>query len=419
VDRVVTALAVVPARGGSKGLARKNARPLLGHPLLAWSIAAARQAREVARVIVSTDDAELREIALHYGAEVPFLRPAELARDTTPDLPVFAHVLRWLEEHEGVRPQLVVQLRPTSPLRPPGLVDRGVRALRADPGAHSLRAVVPATQNPFKTWRLEGDRLRPLFETLGSLGEPYNQPRQLLPATFWQTGHLDVVRRATVTEGASLTGTEVVPLLVDAAYAVDIDGPEQWEQVEHLLAIAALPCVRPDGGARVLAWAAVRMVVLDFDGVFTDNRVAVGADGTESVVCSRADGAGVAALRAAGIAVAVLSAETSGVVAARCRKLGLPFVQGVADKGPAFAALCAQHGFRPSEVVYVGNDVADLPCLERAGLAVAVADAVPEVRRAAHIVLTRAGGHGAVRETCDAVLAAIGRQAEEETWARS
>jgi YrbI family 3-deoxy-D-manno-octulosonate 8-phosphate phosphatase len=419
MDRVVKALAIVPARGGSKGLPRKNARPLLGHPLLAWSIAAARQAREVARVIVSTDDPELRAIALHYGAEAPFLRPAELARDSTPDLPVFEHALRWLDEHQDTRPELVVQLRPTSPLRPPGLVDRGVRTLRADARADSLRAVVPAAQNPYKTWRLEGDRMRPLFETDGRLKEPYNQPRQLLPAAFWQTGHLDVVRRATVVDGASLTGAQVVPLLVDPAYAVDIDGAEHWDAAERVLASGLLPCVRPDAAAPAPGWFAVRMVVFDFDGVFTDNRVTVAADGTESVVCSRADGAGLAALRAAGIAVAVLSAETSGVVAARCRKLGLPFVQGVPDKGPAFAALCAEHGVRPAEVAYVGNDVADLPCFERAGLAVAVADAVPQVRRAAQVVLAAGGGQGAVRETCEAVLAAIGRPAEEETWARS
>lgn len=419
MDGVVSALAIVPARGGSRGLPRKNARLLCGHPLIAWSIAAGRQAREVARVLVSTDDPELREIARHYGAEAPFLRPSALAGDLTPDLPVFEHALRWLEEHEDARPDLVVQLRPTSPLRPPGLVDRGVRALRADPHADSLRAVVPSAQNPYKTWRIEGDRLRPLFPSIGALAEPYNQPRQLLPATFWQTGHLDVARRATVRDHASLTGASVLPLVVDAAYAVDIDGPEQWREAETLVTSGALACVRPDGGAAAPAWAAVRMVVLDFDGVLTDNRVAVAADGTESVVCSRADGAGLAALGAAGIAVAVLSAERSAVVAARCRKLGLPFVQGVADKGPAFEALCAEHGVRPSEVAYVGNDVADLSCFERAGLAVAVADAVPEVRRAAHVVLARAGGHGAVREACDAVLAAVGRRAEEETWARS
>jgi YrbI family 3-deoxy-D-manno-octulosonate 8-phosphate phosphatase len=418
VDRVVKAVAIVPARGGSRSLSRKNARLLLGHPLLAWSVAAARQAREVGRVIVSTDDAELREIALHYGAEAPFLRPPALAQDATPDLPVFEHALRWLAEHEGACPELVVQLRPTSPLRPPGLVDRGVRALRADPGAHSLRAVVPSTQNPYKTWRIEGDRLRPLFAA-EPLPEPYNQPRQLLPATFWQTGHLDVARTAAMRERRSLTGSAVVPLLVDPAYAVDIDGIEQWEEAEELLSSGRLSCVTPDGAVPASPWAAVRMIVFDFDGVFTDNRVTVAADGTESVVCHRADGAGIAELREAGIAAAVLSAETSGVVAARCRKLALPFVQGVRDKGPAFAALVAQHGFRPQEVAYVGNDRADLPCFERAGLAVAVADALPEVRRAAHVVLSMAGGQGAVREACDALLAAVGRHAEEGTWARS
>ncbi|HEY5903570.1 MAG TPA: acylneuraminate cytidylyltransferase family protein, partial [Anaerolineales bacterium] len=115
-------LAVIPARGGSKGIPRKNIRLFSGWPLLAWSIAAAQQAETVSRVIVSTDDEEIAAVGREYGAETPFLRPAEFARDDTTDLPVFEHALRWLDEHEGYRPEVVVQLRPTSPIRPRGLV---------------------------------------------------------------------------------------------------------------------------------------------------------------------------------------------------------------------------------------------------------------------------------------------------------
>ena len=411
------AIAIVPARGGSKSLPRKNARPLAGHPLLAWSIAAAREARLVHRVLVSTDDPELQEIAVRYGAEAPFLRPAELARDDTPDLPVFTHALRWLEDNEDVRPEVLVQLRPTSPLRPPGLVDRGVRALLEEPDADSLRAVVPCSQNPFKSWRLSDGRLRPLFESIDGLREPYNQPRQALPAAFWQTGHLDVVRRETVLRG-SLTGEQVLPLLVDGCYAVDIDGPEHWADAERALQDGRLTCVRPTGTV-ASPFTGVRMVVFDFDGVFTDNRVYVDEDGRESVACSRADGAGLERLRRRGMPVAVLSAEENGVVAARCTKLGVPFVQGVREKAPALRALVAHEGLSLSEVAYVGNDLPDLPCLRLAGVGIAVADAAVEVRRAADVVLGSAGGQGAVREVCDAILAAIGRGREVLAWARS
>jgi CMP-N-acetylneuraminic acid synthetase len=113
-------LALIPARGGSKGIPRKNIRDFSGYPLIAWSIAAAKQSELVTRVIVSTDDEEIAAVARAWGAETPFLRPAEFAEDKTTDLPVFVHALAWLAENENYRPDVVVQLRPTSPIRPSG-----------------------------------------------------------------------------------------------------------------------------------------------------------------------------------------------------------------------------------------------------------------------------------------------------------
>jgi len=132
-------LAVIPARGGSKSIPRKNIEPFGGHPLLAYSIAAGLQARSVSRVIVSTEDPEIAERAVQYGAEIPFLRPTELAQDDTPDLPVFRHALGWLAEHESYHPGIVVQLRPTSPVRPRNCVDRAVEILVNSPEADSVR----------------------------------------------------------------------------------------------------------------------------------------------------------------------------------------------------------------------------------------------------------------------------------------
>lgn len=237
-------IALIPARGGSKSIPRKNLRSLGGHPLIAYSIAAALESRLVDRVVVSTDDEEIRGIAVRYGAEAPFLRPADLARDDTADLPVFVHAWAWLSAH-GDRPDVLVQLRPTSPLRPPGLVDEGLARLFADPGADCVRAVTPPLQNPFKMWRAseEGPYLSPLLST--GISEPYNRPRQELPETYWQTGHLDVIRRETMTIKGSLTGTRVLPLLVEPSYAVDIDTIDQWMYAEWLLRERRLRVVRP------------------------------------------------------------------------------------------------------------------------------------------------------------------------------
>jgi CMP-N-acetylneuraminic acid synthetase len=216
-------LAVIPARGGSKGIPRKNLADFLGRPLLWWSIAAALEAVSVTRTVVSTEDDEIAEAARAAGAEVPFLRPIDLAGDDVVDLPVFVHVLRRLEASEGYAPDLVVHLRPTSPLRPPGLVDEGVRLLSADPLADSLRAVCEPANNPYKMWRMVDGVLVPLFDS--GIREQYNQPRQKLPTAYWQTGTLDVVRPGTILEQRSMTGSRILPLRVDRVLAVDIDDP--------------------------------------------------------------------------------------------------------------------------------------------------------------------------------------------------
>lgn len=399
-------LAIIPARGGSKGIPRKNIRPFAGYPLIAWSIAAARQARSVTRLIVSTDDAAIAAVARQYGAEVPFLRPAELAQDQTPDWPVFEHALRWLAEQEGYRPEIVVQLRPTSPIRPPWCVDEAVRILLEHEEADCVRGVVPAGQNPFKMWRIDpqSGRMSPLL-TLPGIDEPYNAPRQILPPVFWQTGHIDAIRARTILEKRSMTGDVIYPLLLDARYTVDIDTPADWERYEQVVRRGELEIVWPGRRPRPIP-PRVSMLVLDFDGVLTDNRVWTDSEGRELVVSSRSDSLLLNELKSRGVQILVLSSEPNPVVQARTRKLGLEAVHGVGikEKGEVLRRLLNERGIPAEEVVYVGNDLNDLPCFEISGWAVAVADAWPEVRRAADYVLSHRGGQGAVREICELLL---------------
>lgn len=395
-------LALVPARGGSKSIPRKNIQPFAGHPLLAYSTAAGLKAGSVRRVIVSTDDEEIAAVARAYGAEVPFLRPASLAQDDTPDLPVFDHALGWLEREQDYRPDVVVQLRPTSPLRPTDCVDRAVGILLDHPEADSVRGIVPAGQNPYKMWRLTPEgHMRPLLE--GEFKEAYNLPRQSLPPTYWQTGHIDAIRTRTILDKRSMSGEVILPLLLDPRYTVDIDNPRDWERAEWYLTQAGLDAVWPGPGHRPLP-ATVDLLVLDFDGVLTDNRVWVDADGREMVAAHRGDGWGVARLREAGMGVVVLSSEENPVVAARCRKLGLEVRQGVVRKEEALRTMLEERGVDPARVVYLGNDVNDLPCFPLVGCAAVVADADPQVAAQADLVLSRPGGMGAVRELCDLIL---------------
>ncbi|MEA4907840.1 MAG: acylneuraminate cytidylyltransferase [Chloroflexi bacterium] len=397
-------LAIIPARGGSKGIPRKNIRKFAGYPLLAYSIAAGKQAECVTRVIVSTDDEEIAAVARQYGAETPFLRPAEFAQDQSLDLPVFQHALRWLEEHAGYRPDVVVQLRPTSPVRPRGMVDEAVRLLLAHPEADSVRGVVPAGQNPHKMWRLDGagGQMRPLLSVEG-VPEPYNAPRQVLPPVYWQTGHIDAIRPATLLEKGSMSGDVILPLLLDPRYTVDIDNPSDWPKYEWLVYQGGLDMVTPGRQRRPLP-DRVDLVVFDFDGVMTDNRVWVDQDGREMVAANRSDSYRLSHLMRAGVKAVVISTETNPVVAARCKKMRVPVIQNVPDKTVTLTAYLQENQIDPQHTVYLGNDINDIPCFPLVACAVAVADAQPEALREADLVLSENGGHGAVRELCEILL---------------
>jgi N-acylneuraminate cytidylyltransferase len=397
-------LAVIPARGGSKGIPRKNIRDFSGHPLIAYSVAAGLQSKLVTRTIVSTDDDEIAAVARRYGAEIPFMRPPELAQDQTLDLPVFQHALHWLAEEENYHPDVVVQLRPTSPIRPLNCVDEAIRLLLSRPEADSVRGVVPAGQNPFKMWRIDEDSkvMSPLLE-VKEVPEPYNAPRQMLPSVYWQTGHIDAIRPKVILEHSSMSGGVVLALMIDPVFSVDIDNLRDWAHYEWMVDSGEIEMVTPGPLKRSIP-DMVALVVFDFDGVMTDNRVWVDQNGVEMVAAHRGDGLGLARLRRSGVSLVVISTETNPVVKARCAKLNIPVIQGVEEKRGVLNKYLEKQQIHPAQVVYLGNDVNDLPCFTEVGCAVAVADAHPDVLRRADIVLQRRGGYGAVRELCDRIL---------------
>ena len=403
-------LAIIPARGGSKGLPRKNVRLLAGHPLIAYSIAAGLQSQMVTRTILSTDDEEIAEVGRRYGAETPFMRPAEYAQDATLDLPVFQHALTWLAEHEGYHPDVVVQLRPTSPIRPPALVDDAVNLLLAHPEADSVRGLVPAGQNPHKMWRVDPQsmRMHNLLDVPG-IAEPYNAPRQALPPVHWQTGHIDAIRPQVILQQNSMSGPHMLALMIDSRYTVDIDNLMDMQKAEWLIFNTGIEMVHPGHRRRALP-EKVSLIVFDFDGVMTDNRVWVDQDGREMVAANRSDSLGLELLRKqTPIQLYVLSKETNPVVTARCKKLRIPVLQAVEDKPSALRQLFVEKNVDPASVIFMGNDVNDLPCFPLVGCAVAPADARPQVIAQADVILRERGGHGAVRELCDLLLARYNR----------
>lgn len=225
-------LALIPARGGSKNPPNKNLLPFKGKPLIVHSIEQALRAERIGRVIVSTDSQTIAEISQQAGAEVPFQRPAEFAGDFSTDLEVFRHALQWLAEHEGYRPELLVHLRPTSPVRSASLLDQGIERLAVHPEADSLRSVAPAPHTPYKMWRLNGDFLEPLL-THPTCLEPYNLPRQLLPPVYWQNCYVDITRWRTVMTKNSMTGSRILAFVLSPDDDVDIDSLQDLRRAEQ------------------------------------------------------------------------------------------------------------------------------------------------------------------------------------------
>ena len=398
-------LAIIPARGGSKGIPGKNIKSFAGFPLIAYSILAGLRAKMVTRVIVSTDDDAIAGVAREWGAEVPFMRPVELAQDKTTDYPVMRHALDWLKENEGYQPEVVVQLRPTSPVRPLDLVDDAVQALLVHPDADCVRGVVPSGQNPYKMWTVDelSGAMKPLLQVEG-IAEPYNAPRQILPATYWQTGHIDAIRVETILEKQSLTGDVLYPLHIHPKFTVDIDLPRDWPGAEATLKALSGEVIDPANKRRDFP-ANPRFLVMDFDGVFTDNRVTVDQNGVESVRADRSDGLGFGLLKAqTPVECLIISKERNPVVSQRATKLGIPVLQSVDDKATALKNAMQKRGMLAEETIFVGNDVNDLPTLDVAGYFVAPADSHAEVLRRADLVLEHKGGRGALREICDKLI---------------
>jgi CMP-N,N'-diacetyllegionaminic acid synthase len=220
-------VALILARGGSKRLPRKNIRDLVGKPLIAYTIDAAKDATSLSRMIVSTDDPEIAYVATINGAEVPFLRPSIIAGDSSPAIDALFHAVEWLER-EGPRVDAVVLLQPTSPLRQGRHIDEAVELFRAT-GADTVTAVSPAPVHPFWCWKPEGVEIHPYFSSAH-----VGMPREALPPALVENGAVYVIRRELLSTG-SIYGKRVAGYLMDASEAIDIDTIDDFERAELLL----------------------------------------------------------------------------------------------------------------------------------------------------------------------------------------
>ena len=340
----MTVLAVIPARGGSKGVPGKNVAPVAGVPLVVRAISAAHASGRVDRVAVSTDDDRIASVAAAAGALV-ITRPDELAGDQASSETALLHALDTFEAQTGFLWRR----------------DADGNAV----GINHDKAVRPRRQ----------DRVPEFLET----GAVY-----AMSADGFRT------HRHRFFGGTALIET-------DPERVLEIDDPADLARARTLAHLLGSP-------ASVPGRADIDAVVLDFDGTQTDDSAQVASDGTEQVRVHRGDGLGIAALRRAGIPVLILSSEVNPVVRARARKLSVPVIHGVEDKGAVLRDWCSTERIDPTRVLYAGNDVNDLGCFEVVGWPVAVASAHPAVRDAARLVTTVPGGHGAVREIASWIL---------------
>jgi N-acylneuraminate cytidylyltransferase len=221
---------IIPARGGSKSLPKKNILQLKGRPLLCHSVDYSLKSKLVATTIVSTDSQEIADIAKNCGASVPFIRPDEFAQDDTRDYPVIRHALDFFEA-QGQIFDLYILLRPTSPMRPSGLIEKAVEILKNNANATSVRSMARIKEHPYRAWKQHNDGSVSSF--IDNEVEPYNIPRQELPKLYFQTGDIEVIRRETIING-SISGECVYPLIIKHEDMIDIDSRSDFNRAEKL-----------------------------------------------------------------------------------------------------------------------------------------------------------------------------------------
>lgn len=382
----MSVVAIIPARGGSKGIPGKNLKLIGGVPLIGRAIEACLAVEAIDAVYVTTDDKEIAEAAVSTGALV-IDRPAELANDTASSESALLHALEQIKS-SGVNPTTTVFIQATSPFIPSAQLASAVAKVEST----EYDVVFSAVETYGFLWRDDKGH------AAGVNHDPSFRPRrQDREPHYLETGAFYVMNTAGFEKAGfrffGKVGIEEVP----ESSAIEIDNVEQ-------LAIAQMLA---QSTTQELAPLHAKALVMDFDGVHTDDHAYVDRDGTESVRVSRSDGLGLGKLRNLNFPMLILSKETNPVVSKRGEKLGIETIQGIDDKLPVLKKWVEKHGLTLQEVAYVGNDINDIPCLEAVGFPIAPADARPEVLAISRIVTIHKGGRGALREVADRILASF------------
>ncbi|HLD64341.1 MAG TPA: acylneuraminate cytidylyltransferase [Candidatus Peribacteraceae bacterium] len=381
-------IAIIPARGGSERVPGKNLLPLAGHPLLAHSILQAKRSKRISEVYVSTEDEKIAEVARHYGATV-INRPVELADSKASSESAVLHVLDERIKQGLSDPEIVVFMQCTAPTRLPDDLDNAIAQLERE----QADSLLTACRDLGLFWDTSSGQPKPI-----NYDYKTRQMEQDRNHHFRENGSFFIFRTPVLREGGYRLGGNITLYKMHPYHSFDVNDPHDVPLVEWVLKRLQTPLFKQ-----------IDLVVFDFDGVLTDNKVVVSKGGKESVSASRSDSWGITRLREAGIPMIVLSTETHQVVAERCAKLKLECFQGFAVKKSFLEKYLKEKNIDPMHVAYVGNDLNDLECMRMVGTPIAVANAETEILDVAAWVTPRGGGEGAVRDVCEAILKQRGK----------
>ncbi|GHB44443.1 transferase [Pseudovibrio japonicus] len=383
----MTVIAIVPARGGSVGLPGKNLIPFHGTPLVAMTVLAAKASKRIDRVFVSSDSHEILGAAQQAGAE-PILRPEEISGSLASSESALIHALH----HIGAKVEdIVVFLQCTSPFTTPHEIDSVVAALDDEKVASAFSAV----EDHCFIWKSSETGLA---EGITHDHTMPRQRRQDMEPRYRENGAIYAAKVGPFLEFENRFCGDTVVVPVHSP-SIEIDSADDW-----LIAEAVFGARSQLRRSKLTDTSGIKAIITDFDGVHTDDCVYVSQDGTETVKCSRSDGFGLEILRKQGLRLLILSKETNPVVEARAAKLQMEILQDIGDKVATLEIWLKKNGLKWDEVAYVGNDLNDLGCMQKAGVSLAPSSSIKTILSIADIKLTKSGGDGAIREAAEIIM---------------